>query len=805
MKNKILKYIKENYGKRLRKVTLRRALCHSQEDKDAFKVVMRELFKDNTLSKGPGGQLVMAAQPKPEAEYMTGKITIKECAFGFVDVEDNDESLFIPPGKTGCSFGGDIVKVLITDRSNSRGPVGVVVEIVSSTFTHIFGQLVFERNKYFARPLRPGTPNVELNAEDVEVIEGLNEGDWVKVELGERNLKKGLVYGKVTEKAGDAGDLDAELDAVISEYDLEPLYTAEDEKSAARLKERPIARRDLRSEVIMTIDPVDAKDFDDALSVHEHDDPNIITIGVHIADVAAYISPNGVWQKRIRQRCFTAYLPGRMLPMLPKVLVSKRCSLNENEEKPAHTGMLHIDRKTGKMVDFERFHSTINVRKRLNYEEVQEFADNGFKNDEWADEVTGPIKELYELSRVMRKWRREVEKFIPLEAPEVRVMCDQNTMELTGLKHEIAKESNQLVEEFMLAANVAVARELSNKQLPGLYRVHPEPDPEAVSEFSANAIGIYGLNTGDLNMRTNCVNFLNGIKELPEHEVVSFDFLRMMQRALYSEEAALHYGLGKGLYSHFTSPIRRMSDLIVHQQLWEFENGKKILSKKACQEEALNITEKESNIDEAYRAAGHRFKLYYIQQEMAKGNLQEVECFISKITNSAVKVFIQAFGMYCTIRMSEFDDDYYSVDPLGRFIKGSKTGKQFNCGDKLQVAITQINFARRELKLAPILGGEADNDGEKKEHRSFKKEKTKARRKKDGDKPKKSRRISADEPKKSRRISADEPKIEGVSPKEVVEKVDDVKKGFYSNIKKRVEAKSKASGKGRDKKPKGKK
>jgi len=705
MRNKILTYINENSNRRLRKVTLRRALCHTQEEKDDFKHSLRALFSDGTLIKEKGGHVKIV---KPEAagvkaEFVEGKITVKEGAFGFVDIQDSQESLFIPPGKTGGALSGDIVKVLITDRSNPRGPVGVVKEIVESTYTHLFGQLVFEGSKVFARPLRPGTPDIFLDAAQVEEVPDLQAGDWVKVEITERNLKRSSIKGLVICKTGDAGDLDAELDAVISEYDLQPLYTPDEEKLAARLKERPISRRDLRGEVIMTVDPIDAKDFDDALSVHEHDDPKIITIGVHIADVAAYISPNGVWQKRIRDRCFTAYLPGRMMPMLPKVLVSKRCSLNEDEEKPAHTVLLHINRRSGKVQSFERFHSTIKVRKRLNYEEVQEFADGDFVHKEWGEEIKGPVKELYQLSQKMRSYRRRVEKFIPLEAPEVRVMCDHRTMELTGLKHEVAREANQMVEEYMLAANVAVAMELSNRQLPGLYRVHPEPDPEAIEEFSAQAASVYELNTGDLSMRTNAVNFLNSIADLPESEVISFDFLRMMQRALYSETAALHYGLGKGLYSHFTSPIRRMSDLIVHQQLWEQESGRKILSRKACEQEAENITAKESVIDDAYRAASHRFKLYFIQQEMEKGNYKQVDAYISKIGGSSIKVFIQEFGMYCSMRLNEFDDDYYSVDGLGRFITGRKLGKVYNCGDRIKVCIKQINFARRELILTPVL------------------------------------------------------------------------------------------------------
>ena len=696
MKEEIIAFIRENSGKKLRKTAIRRALCKNAVEKDIFKAEFRELRQDGIVLKSHGGIYSLS-----EAEHVEGTITVKDGAFGFVDINEDEDSIFIPPNQTGGAFTGDTVKVLVTDRHNSKGPVGKVIEIISSRFQFIHGQLLQEGNKLVVRPLRFGASDISVSDSDVVEIPGLVPGDWVKVELLERTSK--CIVGKIIEKTGDAGDLNVELDAIISEFDIQPSYTEEEERNAGRLRQRPIPRKDLTNEVVMTIDPIDAKDFDDALSVHENDDPKLITIGVHIADVAAYISPNGVWQKKIRSRSFTAYLPGRMMPMLPRVLVSKRCSLNENELKPAHTVMLHINRRTGKVESFERFHSNIIVKKRLNYEEVQEFANKGFKHKQWPKEVRDPLKLLYQLSAKMRGWRRRYEKFIPLEAPEVRVLCDHRTMELKGLKHEKQAESNQLVEEYMLAANVAVAKELTNKQIPGVFRVHPEPDPESVAEFTAKAISIYGLNPGDLINRTNAVNFLNEVKELPDAEIISYDFLRMMQRALYSESTALHYGLGKGLYSHFTSPIRRMSDLIVHQQLWERECNRKIQSKGFLEKEAAHITEMERKNDDAYRAASHRFKLYYIRQQIDKGEYQKVPAYIAKIGHSNLKIYIQEFGLYTNIYLRDFEDDFYNADDQGRFIQGKRNGRVINCGDQLTVKVTDVNFARRDINVKPVL------------------------------------------------------------------------------------------------------
>ena len=216
-------------------------------------------------------------------------------------------------------------------------------------------------------------------------------------------------------------------------------------------------------------------------------------------------------------------------------------------------------------------------------------------------------------------------------------------------------------------------------------------------------MSIYGLNPGDLINRTNAVNFLNEVKELPDAEIISYDFLRMMQRALYSESTAIHYGLGKGLYSHFTSPIRRMSDLIVHQQLWERENNRAIKSKGFLEKEAAHITEMERKNDDAYRAASHRFKLYYIRQQIDKGEYQSVSAYIAKIGQSNLKIYIQEFGLYTNIYLRDFDDDFYNADPEGRFIQGKRNGRIINCGDQITVRVTDVNFARRDINVKPVL------------------------------------------------------------------------------------------------------
>ena len=728
MKKEILDIV-ENYNskKPLRKTQIRRQVCKDDSQGKEFTQAMRELILEGKVKKLRGGQYTLGkteenypkatqkettntvtdslqkAESIPEKSskdtFATGMILIKEGGFGFVNSETIDQAIFIPPGFTNNAFDSDIVEVLITDDGDSRGPVGKVSSIITPITDELTGMLKYKGGLPCIKPLRNGYPAIFLHETDLQKYPDFTEGDWIKVKIIERGTSADKVSGKIIEKIGNCGDLKAELDSAIMEFGLQQEYNEDDEVSAGKLRRRPIDRQDLRKEFVATIDPFDAKDFDDALSIHAEDEETV-TVGVHIADVAAYISPYGDWQDKIKQRCFTAYLPGRMLPMLPKILVSKRCSLIAGEDKPAHTVMIKVDKVTGKVLSSERFHSLIRVKQRLNYEEVQEFADRDFSHPEWSEELSINIKKLYQLSASMRLYRKKDERFLPIEAPETRVICDSNTFELKGLKTEQGLPSNQLVEEYMLAANEAVARELHQKEIPGIYRTHDAPDGDVLEMFSTQADILFDCPSGNLTQRNALLKFLRRLKDRPEISILSFEFLRTMQRAQYQNQPSLHYGLGKEYYLHFTSPIRRYSDLLVHQQLWELECGRPVRTHEDCEQEASLITHKEYQNDEAYRAISSRFKLHYIKQ------LQEEQqepliynAVVSKISDKGLKVWLPELGLYNFLALRSFKDDYYVVDKLSRYIQGKRKKKILACGDTFSVKIAAIDFDRKELKL----------------------------------------------------------------------------------------------------------
>ncbi|WDE95886.1 ribonuclease R [Lentisphaera profundi] len=679
----------------LKKSQLRRRVCNAKDELEQFNSVISELKREGAIKKEFGGKYSLQ-----ESQLVTGTLSLSAGGYGFVNPEDKSTTIFIPPDKTGAAVNGEVVQVSITEQSK-KGPVGKIVNILESKLDLLSGQLEIRKGQPWLIPLRVGIPAVELSIESVSP--DIKEGDWIRAKLVSRDTQTGKITASLSQALGNANDLNAEIDAIIDEFDLKSEYSNEEEEAASRIRPRKIARRDLTKELITTIDPRDAKDFDDALSVHPAENEKHITIGIHIADVAAYIAPRSKLMTAIKKRAFTAYLPGRMLPMLPKVLVSTRCSLIENEVKPAHTVMITFDKTTGEVITTERFHSTIKVRKRLNYQEVQDYADTGFKGSPWGDDVCKDVKTLYDFSLLLRKRREKVEQFIPLDAPEVRVMCDPISMTINGLKTDSPSESKQMVEEYMLAANTAVAQELTTKIVPGLFRVHPEPDGEQAATFSVNAQIFYGIAPGDVTQRTNAIRFLNSIKGHPSAPAISMDFLRTMQRASYSSMKGLHFGLGKNLYSHFTSPIRRLADLLVHQQLWSLEDkGGPIYSKDRLDELADVINTREAITDEAYRTTINRFKLHYI--EALEDGDEELQCpaLITRIAAKKMRLYIPHYGMYANVNFRDLEMDFFDANVEKGTVTGRRTSTTWSCGDTIEVQILGADFKMREFIVQPI-------------------------------------------------------------------------------------------------------
>jgi ribonuclease R len=393
----------------------------------------------------------------------------------------------------------------------------------------------------------------------------------------------------------------------------------------------------------VTIDPEDAKDFDDAVSIKNGDKPGEIELGVHIADVSAWISPGDIWDQEAMKRSFTAYIPGNTLPMLPKTL-TKLASLTTGADSFAHTCLITIDSKTGKVRRSKRCFSKVRIAARLTFKEAQDAID-GNPPEKWSDELKDNIAKIYELTKKMREYRAETEHFINLATTEIRVVCDDSTKKILGISRKEQTEADKLIEECMLAANVEVAKELNRKHIPGLYRIHPEPDEEKLLEFSIFMESSFGLITGDLSSRIACNRFLDSLPNDHKRPVILDAFLRSMMRATYVEEPALHFGLGKGNYSHFTSPIRRYPDLAIHQQLRASETKCELRGIQKMGNIAKLCSEREAIVDQAYYAANDRLKLHYIRQKNLDGSMSLLEGVVRDLSTSGLRVDVPDMGI----------------------------------------------------------------------------------------------------------------------------------------------------------------
>ncbi|MCF6174576.1 MAG: ribonuclease R [Victivallaceae bacterium] len=630
------------------------------------------------------------------AEQFTGKIIITAAGLGFVTPDQaGEKDIFIPPRFINGAIYGDVVKVaMLPPRAGDSRTAGKVVEIVTRTKTSLVGELI---SGHRIRPLN------RKFADDVKVsgsLCGAKRGDWVKVELLHGSGHADELRGTVKEKIGQAGTIQSDLDAVCSEFELPEPYSANDEATAEALEPRSIKRLDLRELFCLTIDPEDAKDFDDAISLAPGTTPYEVEIGIHIADVAAWIAPGSKFDRTAFEHGFTAYLPGRTLPMLPKGL-TRSISLTADGDSLAHSIILTVDRNSGRVISSRRCHSRINVNKRLTFDQVQQFIDDGTATD-WDEDFSAKLGELVALTRQMRNWRRKKEKFLVLKTIETRVMVDEEKNEIVGLVHKAQREADQLVEDCMLAANSAVASELLEKKIPGLFRIHDEPDQEKLGEFSEFVASTFGFYPGDLSNRSRCNEFLNSLPDDPRKPIIISAFLRSLPRAVYSEKSSLHFGLGKLRYSHFTSPIRRYSDLIVHQQLWAADTNDKIQSNKTMEKVGAACSEKEQRVDEAYYSANDRIKLRYLKEQLDSGADNMHEGMIAKILPAGMLVDIQDLGIYGFVPLESLGGKF-SYNRSENKLADRRSRRSYKIGDYIYLQLTDIDFIRGSAIFQPPL------------------------------------------------------------------------------------------------------
>ncbi len=633
-----------------------------------------------------------------------GPITITKTGKGFFTYREDAEDLFIPSEALGGAFPSDIVRVVKTGRMDAR-ETGKVVEVVSRTRELFVGKLV-RNDEEGLTMLIPDWKKMYVPF--VAKGENLPLGHKVLLRFKGWAGNQPYPWGEVVEVIGEAGVHETEMRALALAQgfsaDFPPSVVAEAKKlekegEALLAQEAETAikegrRKDFRGTTTFTIDPVDAKDFDDAISVKKLSD-STYEIGVHIADVSYFVRPNTAIDKEARTRATSVYLVDRTIPMLPHVLSTNFCSLNPNLDRLAVSAVFVMD-MNGEIKERWFGETVIHSDKRFTYEEAQGVLDAG----------NGTLHEELSVIRALAKKireRRVAGGAIEFDTPEVKVKLNEAGAPV-DIVLKVRQDTNLLIEDFMLTANVAVAEYLTERAkkagLTGttIYRIHDEPDPERIENLAQflKVLG-YSLDVapGGKVKGTSINKLIDEVKGKPEEYLIKMATLRSMSKAIYTTKNAGHYGLAFSHYTHFTSPIRRYPDLLVHRMVKHFAHTEPVTQKDMDEFERLA---QHSSEREVSAAEAERDSIKMKQVEFLAPKVGEVFAgVISGVTERGIFVELTESRADGMVRIANLGDDYFTYDEKRYRLYGERTQKEYRLGDPIQVKLIAARIPEREL------------------------------------------------------------------------------------------------------------
>ena len=634
-----------------------------------------------------------------EADLVTGKLAIHQAGFGFLAQEKPGEpDIFIAAENTGTAMNGDrVVARLSRDipsrrRKDGHRTEGRVIRILERARDTIVGTLQHSRNFYYVVPDDPRIVHDIYVRRDRDA----NVGDKVVVRLEAWESRHVNPEGEIIEVLGRSDAPGVDMLSIIRKYNLPTEFpkavTEEANRIPTSVEERMLEdREDLREKFIVTIDPDDARDFDDAIDVEKiaHEGWRL---RVHIADVSAYVTPNSALDREARRRGNSVYLPDRVIPMLPERLSNGVCSLNPGVNRLTFSVLIEFD-KNGRAKHARFAKTVIRSAKRLTYKEA--YAILRSKPD---GELSRRLHTAWELASLLRRKRFE-HGSLDLDFPEVKVYVDQNGKPVR-LERVENDESHQLIEEFMLAANEAVARELRQRSIPTIYRVHEDPDPEKLGEYREFILS-FGYRVGDLSHRKEIQRFLSSIRGKPEEQALKIGLLKSLKRARYDVHPLGHYGLAKANYLHFTSPIRRYADLVVHRTLAErnlSRRGK--LDVGHLESMADHISDTERNAADAEIESVRLKKLQFFQAQLEQRNPQVFHAAVMDVRNYGLVVELPDALVTGIIHVSTLGDDFYRFDAAQRRLVGRRTNRRYRVGDEIRVYVARVDTFKQQIDFA---------------------------------------------------------------------------------------------------------
>ncbi len=693
----ILDFIRANTDHPMKMKELAKALEIPSAGYGQFRNVVKELVRSGELVKLKRGRIGVAS----ELNVRVGRIAITRMGVGYVMVEGEEgNDVYVAPPKLHTALDGDTVMVRLTGMAGEKR-AGQVIKIVERAKRNIVG--LFHQSRHFSFVI-PDNKKLhrDIYIPDSETLES-QEGEKVVAVLTHWDDPYRNPEGKITERLGMPGQPGVDMLTVLKTYDLPEQFPddviSEAEQASAMLSDDELTHRiDLTSDCIYTIDPADAKDHDDAVSVEKT--ATGYRLAVHIADVSYYVDEGTALDREAFRRGNSVYLPGMVVPMLPEILSNDVCSLKVNRKRLAHSVFMDFD-NTGHMLKWSFADTLIKSRAKLSYEEVQEFFDNGTTPTK-LNKVADNLRTARELAKLLTERRFEAGS-LDFDLPESKIILNTQG-EVLELGHKVRLESHRLVEEFMLAANKAVALEVFRKAQPFLYRVHDRPDQEKLKDFSELMKRLGYSFPVSPNMRPVVFSkFLERIKDAQEADFINELLLRSMKKAVYQRENIGHFGLAFTHYTHFTSPIRRYPDLIVHRLLRKLKGGhypvayaRKVAG--IIDSVGSHCSETERTAESAERDAVKVKQMSYMAQHVS----DEFTGVISGVMPYGFFVRLDNMGVEGLVRMSAMDDDYYLHEEKRYRIVGRRTGRTFQLGDKIKVGVLKVDKVSSEMDLFVI-------------------------------------------------------------------------------------------------------
>ncbi|MBC8984443.1 ribonuclease R [Pedobacter sp. N36a] len=631
--------------------------------------------------------------------FIIGKVDMTADGAAFIVPDDEfEKDVFVSSRKLHNALHGDKVKVYIYAKKSGRKNEGEVVEIIQRAKTDFIGVIkISDRFAFVNVDDKKMLHDIFVPLSD---LNGAKNGQKVQVSITDWPEGVKNPIGKITTILGEQGENNTEMNAILAQYGFPLSFPPEVEKEANAIPEQVSeaeieGRRDFRDTVTFTIDPADAKDFDDAISFKKLENGNY-EIGVHIADVSHYVRPNSALDKEAYGRATSVYLVDRVIPMLPERLSNGVCSLRPNEDKLCFAAVFELDEKAN-IINQWFGRTVIHSNRQFSYEEAQEVIET--KEGDHAEEIL----KLNELAYILRE-KKFKEGAISFESTEVKFKLDEHGKPI-GVYVKERKDAHKLIEDYMLLANRKVAEFISKKgkgkqKYTFIYRSHDSPNLETLNTFALFAARFgYKINTKSDKEIAKSLNYLmEDVEGKKEQNVLTQLAIRSMAKAVYTTKKTSHYGLAFDHYTHFTSPIRRYPDVMVHRLLAAYLNGEK-----SANEEEYEIAASHSSAMEKRAADAERASIKYKQAEYLEDNIGNTYTgLISGVTEWGMYIELMANKCEGMIRLRDLTDDFYVLDEKNYCIVGQRKKKTYQLGDEVQVKVKKVDLSKRQIDFSLI-------------------------------------------------------------------------------------------------------